>query len=216
MSSASSPALKKAFLLLGRATRLRGKFWLPVDGEAIVLRAVRTLRRVGLDVSIVSVRPVDFGRVPVLRDHRDVGPLGALAEIVARTPEPFFLFGGDMPYLHGPTIARMRETFDGRAVVPVDSHGHWQVLHAVYPALTPDDVEPLVLDGRGLRDLLGKLERKGRVRLLPAGLVPPRSFLDVDTPADYARLNRAVGRARARGARAGPSERTRKSHAGPR
>lgn len=215
MSSARTEVPEKAFVLLGRATRLPDKFLLPVDGEAVVLRAVRTLRRVGLDVSAVSVRPVDLAGVRVLRDRRDVGPLGAVAEIVARTREPFFLFGGDMPYLDGPTIARMREAFDGRALVPVDAVGRWQVLHAVYPELAPADVEPLVLEGAGLRDLLGQLQRGGRVRLLPPGTVPPRSFVDIDTFAEYARLGgRAARPSRPTGEGPGVSPRTRKSRGG--
>lgn len=214
MSSVRAAVPEKAFVLLGRATRLRDKFLLPVDGEAIVLRAVRTLRGVGLDVSAVSVRPVDLGSVPVLRDPRDAGPLGAVAEIVARTHMPFFLFGGDMPYLDGATIAGMRDAFDGRALVPVDATGRWQVLHAVYPELAPSDVEPLLRHGGGLRDLLGQLHREGRVRLLPPGTVPARSFVDIDTPAAYARLDRSGRRARPGDEVAGLSERSRKSRGG--
>ncbi len=129
--------VRHAFLLLGRATRLPGKFLLAVDGEPIVRREVRLLTAAGLEVTVVSVLPRELGGVTVVRDPFDAGPLGGLEVALSRANAPFFLFGGDMPFLDLAGIRTMQEEFDGRTLVPLGPDGEWEVLHAIYSGLDP-------------------------------------------------------------------------------
>ena len=177
----------QAYLLAGRATRLRGKFLRPINGEPLVAREIRVLRSCGLEVSVVSVRPLDLPGVRVLTDWRDAGPLGGLAIILEETDAPFFLFGADMPFLDPTAIETMRSRFDGRTLVPRSASGHLAVLHAIYSGVTQDHVRAILKGDGGLVDLVRDLARTGRVRFLPPGTVPERSFFDVDTPEDLAR-----------------------------
>jgi molybdopterin-guanine dinucleotide biosynthesis protein A len=188
MPGADVPSVRRAFLLVGHATRLPGKFLLPVEGEPILGRAARVLRAVDLDVTAVSVAPIELPGLPVLSDPYDGGPLGGLATILGATQEPFFLFGGDMPFLDPRSIGRMRREFDGRSVVPMNSAGEWEVLHAIYARLELARVTALLRRGAGVRDLVKELAAAGNVRFLPPGTVNPSSFTDLDTPEDYVRI----------------------------
>ncbi len=151
---------------------------------------MRLLAEAGLEVTVVSVLPRELGRVPVVTDPFDAGPLGGLEVALSRTDEPFFLFGGDMPFLDLAGIRTMREEFDGRTLVPVGPGDKWEVLHAIYAGVNPRRVEALRREGRGLKDLVAELDRAGGVRFLPAGTIEPRSFRDVDTAEEYHRFAR--------------------------
>ena len=181
------PAVRQAYLLAGRATRLPGKFLRAIDGEPVFVREIRTLRACGLEATVVSVRPLDLPGVAVLADRLDAGPLGGLATVLEVTDEPFFLFGADMPFLDPSAIATMRSHFDGRTLVPRSASGHWAVLHAIYSGVTRDQVRAILARAGGLADLVRDLSRAARVQFLPPGTVPERSFADIDTPQDLAR-----------------------------
>jgi len=180
--------VRRAYLLMGHATRLPGKFLLPVGGEPVAIRCHRILRGLGLEVTAVTVDPITLPGLPVLRDRRDAGPLGGVATILETTEEPFFLFGGDMPWLDAPSVERMRSVFDGRSMVPVGPDGKWEVLHAIYSDLDRGVVEALVGRRAGVKDLVDRLASAGRVKFLPPGFLDPKSFTDLDTPEDYARI----------------------------
>lgn len=180
-------SVDRAFLLAGRATRLPGKFLLPIDGEPLVYREVRVLRSCGLETVVVSVGPLDLPDVPVLLDHRDAGPLGGLAAVLEVTDKPFFLFGADMPFLDPAAIETMRACYDGRTLVPRSSSGHLAVLHAIYSGVSIGEVDPILARGGGLVDLVRNLARRGRARLLAPGAVSEQVLRDIDTPEDLAR-----------------------------
>lgn len=179
--------VRRAFLLAGKASRLPGKFLLPIDGEPLIHREVRILRSCSLDVAIVSVAPLRILDVPTLPDRYNAGPLGGLATALAETDEPFFLFGADMPFLEARAIDSMRRSFDGRTLIPRSESGHLAVLHAVYSNVRLERVVPLLDRRGGLIDLVRDLDRTGSVRILPAGEIPERSFFDIDSPEDIAR-----------------------------
>jgi molybdopterin-guanine dinucleotide biosynthesis protein A len=188
VNPSSIAAVRRAFLLVGRATRLPGKFELPVDGEPVILRERRILTALGLEVTAVSVAPLQIPGLPEIIDRFDRGPLGGLATALEATDEPFFLFGGDMPFLSPEGIERMRARFDGRTLVPRGSSGRWEVLHAIYSGVSRSLAEQGTMEGRGLRDLVAELDRVGQVQFLSFGSIDPRSFTDLDTPDDYARV----------------------------
>jgi molybdopterin-guanine dinucleotide biosynthesis protein A len=182
------PRVRRAFLLVGRATRLPGKFRLPVDGEPVLDREHRILSTLGLSVAAVSVAPLRCPGLVEVADRFDRGPLGGLATALAVTEEPFFLFGADMPYLNPEGIERMHARFDGRTLIPWGPSGRWEVLHAIYAGVPRTLAEQWTMEGRGLGDLVAELDRSGQVQFLPAGEIDPRSFTDLDTPEDYARV----------------------------
>jgi molybdopterin-guanine dinucleotide biosynthesis protein A len=184
----SGATVRQAFLLAGRAERLPGKFLLPVEGVPIIEREIRTLRSLGLEVAVVSVRDLKTAGTRVIPDRRDAGPLGGLAAVCELTSEPFFLFGGDMPFLDGPSIERMRSAFDGRTTVARERSGELSVLHAIYLPVERKRLERLLACEGGLRDLVDELAKEGRLRILPEGTVRDESFVDVDTPEAYATL----------------------------
>lgn len=185
--SGRPPQIRRAVLLVGHGRRLPGKFARPIRGTPILLREVRELRRAGLEVAVASVGAVEIAGVLALPDRYDAGPLGGLATALERFRPPFFVFGGDMPFLDHRAIVRMAEAFDGRSVVPVSSDGTWQVLHAIYARLRRSEVARGVRNGNGLKELVRAMDGRGEVRWLTAGTLPDRVFVDIDTPADYER-----------------------------
>ena len=187
------PPIRRAYVLAGRATRLPGKFLRRIDGEPLINRELRTLGACELDTTVVSVGPLDLPGVAVVTDRLDAGPLGGLATVLELTDEPFFLFGADMPFLDPSAIATMRSCFDGRSLVPRSVSGHLAVLHAIYWGVTRDEVGEVLGRAGGLVDLVHALSVNGRVRFLPPGTLPERSFSDIDTPEDLAGAEGRVG-----------------------
>ncbi len=180
-------AVKRAFVLLGHARRLPGKFDLPFGGRTILGQVLEAVRGAGLHAAIVSVGPGPPVDVPVLRDDLDLGPLGGLAVAQRATREPFFLLGGDMPRVDPRALASLRRAFDGRTLVPLSDRHRPQVLHAIYANVDPGLVRSLLDRGRGLTDLVRTMAGRGEVKLLPPGAVDPRSFVDIDTAREYVR-----------------------------
>ena len=153
----------------------------------MVLRAARALRAAGLDVTVVSVAPIDLPGLRVLRDRYEVGPLGGLATILDTGARRFFLAGADMPFLDPYSVKRMRTNFDGRCLVPLRPSGELEVLHAIYAGVDRRAVEALLRRRAGLKTLVAEEARRGNVRFLGLRGFPPETFVDLDTPADYAR-----------------------------
>ncbi len=182
------PTVNRAYLLAGRASRLPEKFLRAVQGVPILRRAARTLGTLGLDVAVVTVRPLGLEGIREVPDRLDPAPLGGLCLAARDTRDPCFLFGADMPFLRPSAIETMQARFRGRAVVPVSREGRWQVLHAIYPGgLALRAERHLLGDGAGLRAVLDELSREGAVDLLPPGTIDERSFVDIDTAEDLAK-----------------------------
>jgi molybdopterin-guanine dinucleotide biosynthesis protein A len=180
-------SVTKAYIALGRATRLPDKFWLPVEGEPIISRELRVLRGLDLDVAAVSVRDLEHTDLPRLIDRRDAGPLGVVATILETGVNAFLLVGGDMPYLDAEGIRLMLRRFRGRSVVPIGPDGRDEVLHAIYADVATNTVERLLDRGGGLRDLVRELEEGPGVDRIAFGEIDPQSFTDIDTFEDYER-----------------------------
>jgi len=184
----------RAFVLLGRAGRLSGKFDRRVGDATVLERELSALRAAGLRPTLVSVLARPGSGVPVLRDDRNAGPLGGLATVLDRVEPPFVLVGGDMPFLDARALREMRRAFDGRTLVPISGDGIPQVLHAVYGRVSRNEVRRLLDSGGGLSALVDLLDARGEVRWWPLRALGERSVTDVDTPAALRRARRAVGR----------------------
>jgi molybdopterin-guanine dinucleotide biosynthesis protein A len=185
--------LRDAFVLVGRATRLPGKFSRLLDGVRVVDRVLDATRASGYVPTIVTTDPRTRSGVDVWTDRYDRGPLGGVRTIVEARAGPFLLVGGDMPFLSVAALRRLRSLFaPGRSVVPRWSDGTIEVLHAVYD-LEVGPVRRAWESGRSLRDLVRERADSGEVRFVPAESFEPTTFRDIDTPADWARLARGAG-----------------------
>lgn len=199
----------------GRSTRLAplgaagGKAAVIVDGEPSLTRVCRTLAAVASRVLVVAapgqpLPPLDGG-VAVVRDTTPHGgPLAGLRDGLAHaatwTPPPTLacVAACDVPLLSAAVVQRLVDvarSTHATFVVPVIG-GHPQVLTAVITCDLADTIRPLAAAGRGIRAVLDDLvaRRPEAVRTVAedelAALDPGlRSFLDIDTPEDLARLD---------------------------
>ncbi len=184
--------IRTAYVLLGHARRLPGKFDRSLGGRSILQREAATIRRAGLVPVLVSVAPRTPSGPAILPDTWDRGPLGGLATVVAATDRPFLLLAGDLPFLDAPLLRRLIRAYRGRCVVPRTPDRRAEPLCAIYAGLRPSDLSDLLVRGAGLRRLVEELDVAGRVQWVELSMTEARSLEDVDTPAD---LRRAVARA---------------------
>lgn len=185
----------------GNSQRMgRDKANLMLDGQSLLRSVVATMEKVFPDV-VLSVRQqrTDID-VPQFCDDPDyAGPLAGLVSGMAGINTPWaFVVACDMPFIAAEVVellAQRRGTC--QAVVPV-VHGYPQPLAAFYARSSLDDIRTHLLSGgkHSMRAALEKLHvcyvHDAELRVADATL---RSFVDLDTPAEYAReLNeRGVG-----------------------
>ena len=107
----------------GRATRMGGiaKHAIIVQGETILARQARVLRKSAGDDILVS-SPIDIPGFRTVRDKREgIGPLGGIeAGLEAAATEWLLVVAGDMPYLSGLLIDHM---IDVASSAPCDAVG---------------------------------------------------------------------------------------------
>jgi len=191
-----------------------GKAALVADGRTFLDRVCGVLAAEVSRVIVVAapddVMPMVPAAVEVIRDtHPGCGPLAAvcdgLVHAAAATPPPRLavLCSCDVPLLT-PAVVRLllaHASSPGvRWVLPV-VEGHPQPLLSAVTVDLVDDLRAQLAAGRSsIRGVAADLDRRApgcvrhlgveAVRAVDPGLV---SFLDVDTPADLARVRRSVG-----------------------
>ena len=199
----------------GRSTRLgdrapgpAGKAAVIVGGETCLARVCRAVGAVVPRVVVVAAagQPVPElpGTVEIVRDtNAAAGPLAGLRDglrHVGAGPTPprwAVVTSCDVPLLRADVVRRLVDLARSTArrfVVPIiDSHP--QVLVSVMACDLSALVESMVLQGRGLRAVLVALvaDEPDSVQLVTAAELADidpglDSFLDIDLPADLARL----------------------------
>ncbi|MDR0702860.1 MAG: molybdenum cofactor guanylyltransferase [Azoarcus sp.] len=188
-----------ALILAGGDSRRMGcdKASLQLGGQSLLQRTLDLMRmlfpaillsvrqpRAGLDGSIAQIRD----------DIPNAGPLAGLCAGLRRAATPWvFAVAADMPYLRPEIILRLaalRGTH--QAVVPVAA-GHPQPLAAFY-ATSALPAFQSALDSaqtRGLRRALAALDvRHVDERRLRDADATLQSFIDLDTPQDFAEAQR--------------------------
>jgi molybdopterin-guanine dinucleotide biosynthesis protein A len=174
----------------------RDKGALPFGPETSLARVVRLASEVAADVVVVGRAPASPGLAArVIGDPGD-GPLVALGVALGSvTSERVLLVACDMPLVRPPLLGRLVDLLgDHDACVPrID--GRPMPTCAAYARRTIDVVQSLVQrDERSLRALLDRLSVRWvdepELRALDPDL---RSFLDCDTPEDYARALAIAG-----------------------
>lgn len=184
-----------AILAGGEATRLPGKLALDAGTIPMIVRVFRNVspgRETYLSIKETFPPAIDaLLPCPMVVDGWKLrGPLAGLLSTFAEMSAPFvFAVAGDAPFVDGAFIDRLaREWEDGdEAVVPFhvrDGKELLEPLAAIYErrAFLREGFDVLA-DGKGaLRTVIERL-RCRKVRLEDG-----RVFMNVNTPADYAKL----------------------------
>ncbi len=181
----------------GRATRLTGKLERRIAGEAMLERACRNARSLGLPVYLAGSRqfsPALASRLdlPMLHDRwPGAGPLRALLSAACTLDcERIFALAGD-EVAAGAELFRTLEAawFEGdEAVVP--RHGaHIEPLAAIYsrPALVREAGELLARRDEAMHALIARM----RARFVD---VPAERFANVNTLEDAERVSETLAR----------------------
>jgi molybdopterin-guanine dinucleotide biosynthesis protein A len=184
--TADLPGLEAA-ILVGHATRLPGKFDLMLEGRTVLDRVLDAVAGAGFRPTIVAV-PESGKRGPgIIVDRYDRGPLGAVRTFLEARSGPFLLVGGDMPFVRPSDLRVLLARFRaGTSVVPRSSDGTFEVLFAIYD-LPLARVVRYWEQGGSLHELVSDEVERGAVEWVPAREFDPRSFVDIDTPADVER-----------------------------
>jgi molybdopterin-guanine dinucleotide biosynthesis protein A len=182
----------------GNATRLPGKLALPVEGEPMLARVLRSLAATGAPCLVAAgARPPETvtADVPVVYDERPgEGPLAALVSAAATIRTPFFLaVAGDMPGIDAAFVARIVAAADAAqwpdATVPRHADGAIEPLAALYKR------EPWVAAARTAlaRERRNVSAALDDLRVVYYHIVPEDepALANVNTPSDYERLRSA-------------------------
>jgi len=181
-------------ILAGGESRRMGrtKALLPFGDATLIETAVARLREVCFEILIVTNTP-DLYRSLGVRTVPDALPgprsLAGIYTGVLHTGGPAFVCGCDMPFLNPALIRYLGALAEGMDVVIPRHGGEYEPLHAVY---TPACLEPLRrCAARGDRNTGFLAEVRTRIvdaedlRRFDPEL---RSFVNVNTPEEYARL----------------------------
>lgn len=204
MSRSTDPGLPdvplegEGFVLAGGTSRRLGrdKAFLRYRGSPLIELARRRLESVGLPVTIVADSGERFRSLglPVLVDRiSGSGPLAAVFTALAasRSQDNYFI-PCDTP-LVSPRLYRIlaRAGRDFDVVVPRDAAGGLHPLCAYYSRTAADPIRKLLEAGARRVDSVLEAEDL-RIRVLPAAEwnLPDEGFLNVNTPADWDRLQR--------------------------
>jgi len=186
----------------GRSRRMgRDKAFLEWHGRPLIAALVKRLREVSDDVMVVAPHPERFHGLAarLLPDPSPpVGPLGGLwAGLLSARHEWAFALACDMPLVDSAVIDWLFERRHGAdAVVPVDVAGRPEPLHAFYRVSCLNPIAAALACGQ--RAVVAFYPAI-RVRYIPPAewqAVDPegRSWRNINTPEDWARLQREEGR----------------------
>jgi len=180
----------------GESSRMgRNKALMEVDGEAIIARSYRILASLFHEVIVVTNSPDAYNFLPcrkVADNHPGVGSIAGLeAGLAASGTERVFVSACDMPFLN-PDLIRMlcEESGNCDAVVPLNSEGLREPLHAVYRKTALDVMRSVI--GNGEKSILQvldsvdtKLVRQEAFSSISGSL---NSFSNVNTPDEYEKV----------------------------
>jgi molybdopterin-guanine dinucleotide biosynthesis protein A len=191
-------------ILAGGASRRMGraKALLPLGDTTLIGAVVARLREACPEILIVTDTPDPY-RPLGIRMVPDALPGGrslvGIYTAVLYAGGPAFVCACDMPFLN-PALIRYLGTLAEAADVVIPRHREYEPLHAVY---TPACLEPirrcLERGGRNtgfLGEVRTRVVEADELRRLDPDL---RSFVNINTPEDYARLQGMPPDARAQG-----------------
>ncbi len=177
----------------GSSSRMgRNKALMVVDGEPIIARSYRVLANLFHEVIIVTNTPGEYDFLPC-RKVADIYPgagsiAGLQAGLASSGTDRIFVAACDMPYLSPDLIRFLCEGDDGsEAVVPLNSEGQREPLHAVYNRSLLGSIQEAI--DKGDKSILNLLD-KVRTKQLPGDMfscIPgaPESFRNINTMKEY-------------------------------
>jgi molybdenum cofactor guanylyltransferase len=210
-ATAAAANVAAAILAGGRGKRMGGdeggdgaavvvKGLLVVDGQRIIDRQLTVLRPRFAEVVIAANDPAPWeglGQrvVPDRSGGGVLGPLAGLDAVLAALPagvDSVVCVAGDMPFLGGAVIERLRDIAPGAEAVVPRVAGRPEPLLARYArGVAPVIAEQIARGRYALVDLLGRLDvswlDEPELRALDPAL---RSIVNVNTPEDLERLKR--------------------------
>lgn len=183
----------------GRSRRFGGRHTpgIEIAGSPVIASLLTTVEAAGVGEVVVCGSPagIDAGMLPRLRlvDEEPAfgGPLHGISCALAALPAGeriILLLAGDMPSVTVALLDRLRAAATaGTPAAAVDPRGRVQFLCAAWPEATLRDALTSVGPAAGLP--VRALYRSRDVTLIPA---TEAELIDIDTPADLARAERAA------------------------
>jgi molybdopterin-guanine dinucleotide biosynthesis protein A len=171
------------------------KALLKMNDTALIEIVYRTLSVLFHEVIIVTNTPEEYSFIPC-RKVADIYPgagsiAGLHAGLAASGTERIFVSACDMPYLN-PDVIRLLCDYARKAdaVVPVNSEGLREPLHAVYATSILDEIRRAIeRDDKSILNLLDRI-RTTLVTDETLCAIPgaEKSFCNVNTPEEYERI----------------------------
>lgn len=180
----------------GESSRMgRNKALMKVDGEAIIARSYRMLASLFHEVIVVTNTPDAYDFLPcrkVADIHTGVGSIAGLeAGLAASGTERIFVSACDMPFL-SPDLIRLLcgESGSCDAVVPINSEGLREPLHAVYRKTALDVIRSVIENGeKSILHVLDTVDtRLIRQEAFSSISGAVNSFSNVNTPEEYEKV----------------------------
>ncbi len=131
--------LSAVILAGGESSRMgRDKAWVEINGESLIVRAIRTVRDSGItEVSISGRAGIDYGALgcPVLLDRESgSGPLAGIERALGATQAQLLLvLAVDLPRMTAAFLRKLTKRCDPYTGVVPKLSGQLEPLAAVYP-----------------------------------------------------------------------------------
>lgn len=183
----------------GESRRMgRNKALLTVDGITLIERVYRIMAPLFHEVVIVTNTPEEYPFLPC-RKVADIYPgegsiAGLHAGLAASRTERIFVAACDMPFLNPDLIRLLCNSADGTdAVVPLNSAGLREPLHAVYAGTSRTEVRRLLEQGdRSILLLFDRIStRQVEWEEIKGIAGAAESFRNVNTPEEYGEITAA-------------------------
>ncbi|MBL0226205.1 MAG: formate dehydrogenase accessory sulfurtransferase FdhD [Geobacteraceae bacterium] len=178
-----------AILAGGQSRRMgRNKALLEVDGAPIISRVYETLARLFREVILVTNNPEEYRFLPcrkVADIHQGCGAIAGLhSALVNSAFDRTFVAACDMPSLD-PVLIKLLCTIDSaaEAVVPINTEGMREPLHAVYTKRALQTIEEIITSGD--KSILIVLDRLNTREVGQNETGGTESFRNVNTPEEY-------------------------------
>jgi molybdopterin-guanine dinucleotide biosynthesis protein A len=179
----------------GRAARLGGrdKPQLEVGGRTMLAAVLAAVQDADRRVVVGPPQPLPDDVVRVREEPPGGGPVAAVrAGLAEVATDVVVLLAGDLPFLSGATVGRLRAALRGDGVLLVDDTGRDQLLVGAWRTAALRTAVAATEGPAPLRRVLAPL-RPVRMRLETAPGTPP-PWMDCDTPADLALARRLADR----------------------
>jgi molybdenum cofactor guanylyltransferase len=181
-----------AVVLVGGESRRMGrdKAWVELDGKPLIVRAVDTARKLGIEEVFISGRVgEDYSalKCPVLFDRElGFGPLGGIERgLHAATSTLLLVLAVDLPHMTTEFLKKLFASCDRFTGVVPELDGRLEPLAAIYPKRCHAFVfEAIAESRRAARDFAAVCLHARTVRTVPVSADDAGCFANWNAPAD--------------------------------